>query len=256
MRIDRWTGLGATALAAFAVLLILSEDYVSGPALLAIVLLVAISRVSIVERNLAGSYERGRSRLAFLRAFVLWVINISVAATLVVAGAQHWTTLDTRGRVAVWALVGFAWLLYREMDRRGDEAINRLKGSQAEEHVGRQLELMRPHGWEVVHNLKKDIRGNIDHMVWGDRGVYAIETKSGRFRHSDVSQAIGNALWVKRKFGVRWVTAVLCVGEDPPSPPRQVRYAWVLGPDDLVQWLQTRPLDRASMNLNTKRLRS
>jgi hypothetical protein len=55
-------------LAAFAVVITLSGDYVSGPAILAIVLLVAISRTSVVERNLAGSYERGGTRIAFVRA--------------------------------------------------------------------------------------------------------------------------------------------------------------------------------------------
>jgi hypothetical protein len=83
------------------------------------------------------------------------------------------------------------------MDRRGDEAINWLKGTRAEEEVGTRLDQLKAEGWEVLHNLKKDFGGNIDHLVRGKRGAYAIETKSGRFRHRDVPQAVGNAVWVK-----------------------------------------------------------
>jgi hypothetical protein len=161
----------------------------------------------------------------------------------VVAAFQHWATLDARGRVAVWALAGFAWLVYREMDRRGDEAINWLIGSRAEEEVGRKLDALRAEGWEVIHNLKKDFGGNVDHFIRGERGAYAIETKSGRFRRRDLPQALGNAAWVKEKFGERWVTAVLCVAGDS-SPPHQEGRAWVLHRDDLQKWLQNRPVER------------
>jgi hypothetical protein len=91
--------------------------------------------------------------------------------------------------------------------------------------------------------------GNVDHVVWSDRGVYAIETKSGRLRHRDLPQAIGNAVWVKQKFGARWVTAVLCVAEDPPTPPREQGYAWVLGPDELQRWLRGRPRQAGGIKL-------
>jgi hypothetical protein len=41
-----------------------------------------------------------------------------------------------------------------------------------------------------------------------------------------------------------WVTAVLCVGGDRSSPPRQEGYAWVVHSDDLQTWLRTRPVAR------------
>lgn len=249
MRLSRWETVGATTLALFAVVLLLGGDYVSGPVLLALVVLWITSRAGIVERNLAGSYDRWRWRLGLAQTVALLVIYLAVMGILVVAAIQHWARLDARGRVAIWALAGFAWLLYREMDRRGDDALHWLKGTLAEERVGERLDQLRGEGWEVIHNLKKDFGGNVDHVVWSDRGVYAIETKSGRFRHRDLPQAVGNAVWVKQKFGARWVTAVLCVAEDPPTPPREQGYAWVLGPDELQPWLRGRPQEAAAIKL-------
>jgi hypothetical protein len=249
MRLSRWETVGAGTLALFAVVLVLGGDYVSGPVLLALVALWVTSRARIVERNLAGSYDRSRWRQRLAQTLALLVIYLAVMAIFVVAAVQHWARLDARGRVAVWALTGFAWLLYREMDRRGDEALHWLKGTLAEERVGERLDQLRAEGWEVIHNLKKDLGGNVDHLVWSDRGVYAIETKSGRFRHRDLPQAIGNAVWVKEKFGARWVTAVLCVSEDPPTPPREQGYAWVLGPDELQGWLCARPRTAGGIKL-------
>jgi Nuclease-related domain len=243
MRLTRWQIAGASTFALLALLLILGGDYVSGPVLLAIVVLVVLGRVEIVEKQLAGSYDRARWRLGLAQTLVLLTIYVAVLGVFVFAAVQHWATLDARGRVAIWGLAGFAWLLYREMDRRGDEAINWLKGTRAEESVGARLDQLRSEGWEVVHNLKKDFGDNVDHVAWSERGAYAIETKSGRFRHRDLPQAIANAVWVKEKFGARWVTAVLCVTEDPPSHPRQYGYAWVLGPNDVQHWLRGRPID-------------
>jgi Nuclease-related domain len=241
MRLSRWELAGAVTLALFAVLLLLGGDYVSGPVLLALVTLGVTSRLQIVERNLAGSYGRARWRLGLAQTLALLVIYLALLGVFVVAALQRWASLDARGRVAVWALAGFAWLLYREMDRRGDQALTWLQGTRAEERVGERLDQLRGEGWEVVHDLKKDFGGNLDHLIWGERGTYAIETKSGRFRHRDLAQAVGNAVWAKEKFGARWVTAVLCVGEDPPTPPRQYGHTWVLGPDDLQAWLRSRP---------------
>jgi Nuclease-related domain len=244
IRLTKWQMAGVATLGLFALLLIAGGDYVSGPVLLALVVLTLISRFGPLERSVAGSYSRSRWRLGLAQTVALLAIHFAVVGILIVAAVQHWATLDARGRVAVWALAGFSWLLYREMDRRGDEALNWLKGSRAEEEVGRRLEELRAEGWEVVHNLKKDFGGNVDHFVRGERGAYAIETKSGRFSHRDLPQAIGNAVWVKQKFGERWVTAVLCITGDHSLPPREEGYAWVLSLDDVQAWLRCRPKAR------------
>jgi hypothetical protein len=170
MHLSGWEATGAVTLALFAVLLLLGGDYVSGPVLLALVVLGVTSRLRIVEQNLAGSYDRSRWRVGLAQTLSLFAIYLAVLALVIVAAVRHWATVDARGRVAVWALAGFAWLLFREMDRRGDEAINWLKGTRAEERVGEQLDQLQAEGWEVVHNLKKDFGGNVDHPPSSCRG--------------------------------------------------------------------------------------
>src|SRR5437763_16794802 len=101
------------------------------------------------------------------------------------------------------------------MRRRGDDALNWLIGSRAEREVGDLLEPLRAEGWQVVHNLKKERGGNVDHLVWSARGAYAIETKSGGLRRGDLGQAKLNAWWAKQKFGARWVEPLVCVRTAP-----------------------------------------
>jgi hypothetical protein len=74
-------------------------------------------------------------------------------------------------------------------------------------------------------------------IVMRDGNAFAVETKSGRYRKSDTSQALRAAAWAKQKFGQRWVTAVLCVCTDPPEYPEQHGYLWVLGPEQLEAWI-------------------
>ena len=85
---------------------------------------------------------------------------------------------------------------------------------------------LRKDGWVVVHNvLRDDVGGNVDHFVSSPtRKAFAIETKSGRLRAADRGQAISNAIWAKDKFGVRFVTAVICVGTDRPVEPTLVKH--------------------------------
>ena len=88
-----------------------------------------------------------------------------------------------------------------------------------------------------------DDRGrNVDHLVWSERGAYAIETKSGGLRRSHLTQAKVSAWWAKEKFGARWVEPLICVGNDPTSEPRYENGVWVLSPEQLRPWLQARPV--------------
>jgi hypothetical protein len=75
-------------------------------------------------------------------------------------------------------------------------------------------------------------------------GAYAIESRSGRNGATARNQAIANAVWVREKFGQRWVTAILCVGDDPPSQPVKQGHAWVLGTADLERFLRKPTLGR------------
>ncbi|HEY0392845.1 MAG TPA: nuclease-related domain-containing protein [Solirubrobacterales bacterium] len=58
-----------------------------------------------------------------------------------------------------------------------------LQGAQGEEHVGEILDGLANRGWHVTHDVSLG-RGNIDHVLVGPAGIFAIETKSNRGRVS------------------------------------------------------------------------
>ena len=149
------------------------------------------------------------------------------------------STVDQHGPVAFWALLGFSLFLVREVYRVGEDAIGWMLGSDTERAVAREIDPLRDQGWLVTHDIRKDFGGNVDHFLTGPNGAFAIETKRGRPRTSDRGQAISNAIWAKRKFGLRFVTAILCVGTDPPAQPEQHGPVWVLGKEHLVEFLRS-----------------
>jgi hypothetical protein len=175
--------------------------------------------------------------LTYIHVLALFAIYGTLVYFFFVARREHWSR-HTSGTVAVWAMAGLAVYLVRDILRLGEGANRWLLGSDMEREVARLLDPLREEGWIVTHDIKKDRGGNVDHFVSGPNGAYAIETKRGSARAADRNQAIWNAVWAKEKFGLRWVTAVLCVGTDPPAHPLQQGYAWVVGTDHLVDFLR------------------
>ena len=105
-------------------------------------------------------------------------------------------------------------------------------GAEAEELVGQRLGVLQKRGWHALHNLQKPDGGDIDHVTWGPRGVFVIETKGHRGKvgvesgvltldgvmpeRDAVAQAYQNALFIKnhltRRLGrSQWVVAVVCL---------------------------------------------
>jgi hypothetical protein len=162
---------------------------------------------------------------------------IVIVGIFVIANRDHWTH-SRQGLVAVYASAGLGFFLAREMSRRGDEAIDYLAGSEAEITVAERLERLRAHGWDVVHDVKKNYGGNVDHLVLAPTSAFAIETKSGRDNGRGRSQALSGAAWAKAKYARPWVNAVLCVLTEPPATPVKIGHAWVTGPDTLVPLLE------------------
>jgi hypothetical protein len=69
-------------------------------------------------------------------------------------------------------------------NRRFEPRFDRwLRGAQGEELVGEILDGLRTDGWHVTHDVSFG-RGNIDHVLVGPAGIFAIETKSHRGRIS------------------------------------------------------------------------
>lgn len=54
----------------------------------------------------------------------------------------------------------------------------------------------------MLHGYKRAPNRDVDHIVCGPTGAYAIETKSRPFSKRDTHQALGNAAWLKGQLGV------------------------------------------------------
>ena len=194
-------------------------------------------RAEIVERNVAGGYARVRGWILMTQWAAMAANYIIIVGIFIVANRDHWTR-SRPGLVAVYASAGLAFFLAREMMRRGDDALDFLAGSEAEVRVAEALDQLRRHGWDVVHDIKKDYGGNLDHLVLAPSAAFAIETKSGRGTGRARSQALASAAWAKEKYGRPWVNAVLCVLSDPPSAPKKIGQAWMTGLETLPMLLE------------------
>lgn len=57
------------------------------------------------------------------------------------------------------------------------ELHNLRQGRDGERAVGQQLETLHEQGFQVLHDFPSD-RGNVDHVLVGEKGVFSIETKT------------------------------------------------------------------------------
>lgn len=200
----------------------ISGDIVPGLFLLTVSLLWLLGRARVPEAGgVAGRFALRRARLRVARVAVMFGVYLGIIVALFVGWRDDWHE-STEGRVATYALAGLAYLLLREMDRAGDDAARWWHGGRAEVRVRGELEPLRQAGWIVLDDLPKDWGGNIDHVVTGPGGAYAIETKSGATaRRDDLRSARINAAWMKPRLGVRWVTPVLCLVSSEAEPHEQ-----------------------------------
>lgn len=234
VRLKPWEIAAACIGVAFAAIFLFSNASGLGFGLLAAVLLWVLTRIEILENHeVPGHYTAARGRLGVLKLVLL--LGIYGAAVYGIFIVQHDFGSKARATViAEFAIFGLCVMLAAELFRSGDAMLNWFVGSRAEREIGARLTTFKQHGWLVLHGYKKDW-GDIDHILCGPQGAYAIETKSYGYRARDVGQTAGNAWWLREKLGVRWVTGVLCVDED--RPPWKKDKIWVVSHRDLVEWL-------------------
>ncbi len=70
---------------------------------------------------------------------------------------------------------GIAYIM-RKIIKRQESIRNYRLGYECELVVGQELNLLMRNGWDVFHDVPKN-SGNIDHIVVGAAGVFAVETK-------------------------------------------------------------------------------
>ena len=224
-----------------ALLFLVGGLILPGAVLVALLVILVASRAELVERNVAGAYANARGTLLWIKALAFFSIYLVIVVLAWVARRDDWSD-ETSGSTAVWALAGLSFFVLRDVIRLGRQAENSWRGGDEERKVGQGLDKLRDEGWIVSHNLVRDDEGgNVDHFVVGPTGAFAVETKTGRSNASARAQAVGNAVWAKKKFGQRWVTAVLCVGTNPPTKPEKHGWVWVLGLDDLADFVRQPP---------------
>jgi Nuclease-related domain len=240
IRLRWWESLLLVPLVLLTALFAVAGEPGTAVVLGAVVVVGVASRATIRERNIAGGYARTRALLLLVTSVALFAIYGVVVWLLFVIRVHHWTR-DRHGFVAFWALVGLVFFLAREICRLSEDAGNWLIGSDMEREVAHVLDPLRAEGWLVTHDVRKDAGGNVDHFASGPTGAFAIETKSGANRAAARNQAVANAVWAKKKFGLRWVIGILCVETDPPPQPVKQGHAWVLGITDLAEFLRRPP---------------
>lgn len=239
MRLKPWEIAVTAAGLVFASYFLLSNVSGLGFALLAAVLLWVITRIEILEdHDVPGHYTSIRGKIGVLRLVLL--LGIYTVGFYGIYIIQHDFGSKARATViAEFAIVGLWCMLAAESVRSAKATANWIQGARAEREVGESLLTLGAKGWLVMHGYKRDW-GDIDHIVCGPNGVFAIETKSYGYKARDARQAAGNAAWLKERIGVvPWVTAVLCVDGDPEV--RKKDTVWVVGHREIVDWLVRQP---------------
>lgn len=234
MRLKAWEVAVAVAAAGFATFFLFSNVSGLGFGFLAADVLWVTTRIEILENHeVPGHYTTLRGKLGILKLGLL--LGLNGAAIYGIVLIEHDVGARARATfVADFAIIGLCFMLLTELKRSGDAAMRWFVGGRAEREVGESLAVFKNRGWLLLHGYKRG-RGDIDHVLCGPRGSYAIETKSYGYRPSDVGQVARNAAWLRDQLQAKWVTGVLCVDDD--RPPWRKDQIWVVSHDDLVGWL-------------------
>jgi hypothetical protein len=170
--------------------------------------------------------------------------------------ALSWVLLGAAVLTTLWAVVRFRELL--------KHAGNIKLGRDGERHVGQLLQTLDLPGTRIFHDVPTE-RGDIDHIVVCERGIYVVETKTWRKRGNEkldvkagriylrgrpvrsdpVGQVVGAARWLREKLQSETGTAYECqpavvipewfvnrMDEATKS------IAWVLEPKGLLKWIR------------------
>ncbi len=236
MRLKAWEVAVSIAAAGVATFFLFSNVSGLGFGFLAADVLWVTTRIEILENHdEPGYYTTLRGKLGLLKLGLL--LGLNGAAIYGIVLIEHDVGARARATfVADFAIIGLCFMLLTELRRSGDAAMNWFVGARAEREVGGRLAVFKSRGWLLLHGYRRG-RGDIDHILCGPRGAYAIETKSYGYRPSDVGQVARNAAWLRDQLQNKWVTGVLCVDDD--RPPWRKDQIWVVGHRDLVDWLES-----------------
>lgn len=131
--------------------------------------------------GIPGRYGRGQARKQFRRMFLilaLSVLLVGFAAGFYYSAPKSFLLLG----VTVGAS-GIVWLVVTKleplMDEMADERLRQLKGAEAERLVGWLL-MGLDDTWHLFNSLQLEEARDIDHVLVGPGGLWAVSTKSHR----------------------------------------------------------------------------
>lgn len=136
-------------------------------------------RSPVEGKVLRQAGESGRERLQMIfdeRVLLVMAFASGMWAVIVVEWVGVWVKWPLLGVMTVAATIVTGYLVAKLLE--AIPQIRNLKlGADGETAVGQMLERLRPYGYEVFHDIDSG-KGNIDHVVVGRGGVFAIETKT------------------------------------------------------------------------------
>ena len=151
-------------------------------------------------RRVAGQYVREQAQILAVREVWIGVAAVAALAVGMVLAVPSWMLI-----LAELAAIAAFLVVAPQTDRDHGRW---LRGAEGEEAVGAILESLTAEGWQVIHDVTFG-RGNIDHVVVGPGGVFAVETKSHGGRISlerldpkMLSQAYAEKKTLEKRLGV------------------------------------------------------
>jgi hypothetical protein len=225
---------------AVALILLLGGAIFEAVTVGAVVSLWFVDRAGVPE-SLGARFLHRKATLELFKVGVLAAVTVAACAAMFAGLAFGWNH-DSEGPILYAALPALMFMLVRDIEGRLDLYENLRHGGDAEVGVSAELDKL-PGDWGSEDNwLRADGKGNVDHIVRRPDGEwFAIETKSGRYRHTAANQAVGCAVAVQRARHLRWVTPIVCVGVDQKPTLQRVgnAHVWVVGVERLAAWLPT-----------------
>ena len=205
---------------------------------------------------LRGPGETLRRRVARIDEDLLFYFSLAFCLPVLVSIPFLWVTTHLTGAaqlaglaLSLLALIGGLAFAARKLVRLLDEWRNRYLGYFGERIVAEALEPLKAQGCRLFHDLpagEGKNAFNIDHVIVGPSGVFAVETKTrrkGRARSGFADHQIiydGNVLsypWAEDRFGLdqavqraRWLETHLAklLGERTPVEPLLTFPGWTV----------------------------
>lgn len=120
----------------------------------------------------AAQLEVGFDAFGLVAAGMLFPFFVAIAVTNSQTSSSGYST------IALVAAIGLPWFFvsWRRLVNRVEKIRTLRLGYECELAVGQELDLLMMNGWQVFHDLPAD-GFNIDHIVIGPGGVFAVETK-------------------------------------------------------------------------------